>query len=66
MQGKFMPRFPYFILRVEAPEARARSWCPRQIPKMGTLVVARALDRLLMVSLAIEGSPGPLETKRPS
>ena len=60
-----MPRFPYFILYVFAPAAKARSWFPRQMPKMG-MSWEMAHCRDLIVSLHCDGSPGPLLQKRPS
>ena len=60
-----MPLLPYFILYVFAPAANARSWFPRQIPKIGmSLEMAHCRD--LIVSLHCDGSPGPLLQKRPS
>ena len=60
-----MPLLPYFILYVFAPAANARSWLPRQMPKIGMFwEIAHFSD--LIVSLHWEGSPGPLEQKRPS
>ena len=35
--GWFTPRWPNFILNVRPPSASPSSWCPRQIPKIGTL-----------------------------
>ena len=34
--GWFAPWWPNFILKVFAPEASARIWWPRQMPKVGT------------------------------
>ena len=49
----------------DAPAACARSWFPRQMPKMGMFwLMAHCKD--LIVSLHCEGSPGPLLQKRPS
>ena len=34
--GWLAPWWPNFILKVLAPEASARIWCPRQMPKIGS------------------------------
>src|SRR3989304_497778 len=36
LTGWLAPRWPNFSLKVRAPSARPRIWCPRQIPKIGT------------------------------
>src|SRR5262249_4056613 len=63
--GWLAPRWPNFSLNVFAPNARPRSWCPRQIPKMG-LPVAISPSIVLMGPGSASGSPGPLERKIPS
>ena len=57
---------PYFILKVVNPAARARSWWPRQMPKIGLRLVCRTRRKLAMVRSHLAGSPGPLLMKSPS
>src|SRR3569833_728210 len=64
--GMLCARLPYLSLTVRAPAARARSWCPRQIPMMGTADSCMRRARLYTVSWQWVGSPGPLEMKTPS
>jgi len=58
------PWWPKGSFTVSPPSARASSWCPRQIPKIGSLPTSVAMDVLRWWSAA--GSPGPLERKTPS
>ena len=63
--GWLAPRWPYFSLVVLAPAARADSWWPRQMPKVGT-PSAKIPRRFSMASTGSAGSPGPLDSMMPS
>lgn len=52
----------YFILNVLQPAAEDRSWCPKQIPKMGFCAVI-TFRMCSTVSVHMAGSPGPLLQK---
>src|SRR5207247_1205574 len=62
-----VPRCPNFNLNVFPPKARARSWCPRQMPRRGT---RPASSRLVWTEVATmsgwAGSPGPFDRMTPS
>ena len=65
LAGWLAPRWPYFSLVVLAPAARAVSWWPRQMPKAGMPV--SSISRMFwMICTFSAGSPGPLESIRPS
>lgn len=66
VHGWLTPRLPYFILKVVNCAANARSWCPRQMPKMGLVLDDNKRRRLPIVSSHCEGSPGPLLMNNPS
>ena len=65
LTGWLTPRWPYLSLVVFAPMARLKSWCPRQMPKIGMLVSSRRF-RFSMISTFSAGSPGPLDSMTPS
>jgi len=57
-----MPRWPYFeLVRAEA-SARRAAGC-EEMPNSG---VPRSSTRLVTVTSAVAGSPGPLDTNTPS
>ena len=60
VHGWLTPRLPYFILKVVKPAAKANNWCPRQIPKIGFVLVESTRRRLAIVWAHWAGSPGPL------
>ena len=63
--GWFAPLCPYFIFSVLPPFARAISWCPRQIPKIG-MSPSKSFLSSSIISVHSAGSPGPLLSIIPS
>ena len=62
--GWFAPRCPNGSLNVPAPSARAITWCPRQMPKRGTVPISLRVSSTCAFCTC--GSPGPGDHMTPS
>ena len=63
--GWFAPWCPWCILNVLPPRAKARIWCPKQIPKIGISIDISSLIIGIAYFPVARGSPGPLDRKIP-
>ena len=65
LTGWLAPRCPYLSFSVPAPRLSASSWCPRQIPIIGSLC-SQSFCSSRIVPVFSAGSPGPFESTTPS
>jgi len=66
-QSQYTIFLTYFILNVLAPMASESSWCPRQIPNTGFMLLWLTIFWMFFIAVShVSGLPGPLLRNKPS